>query len=85
MGFSSSRRRRRPRDRSVSFRSLWWLVTREAALRVLPFFSATSAEAVAGLTPFARRVRAIFVKLDTYQLRRRALRRLEREPERRIW
>lgn len=85
MAFSSSRRRRRARDRSACFRSLWWLLTREAALRVLPYDRATSAEAVASVTPFARRVRAIFAKLDTYQLRRRSLRRLAREPERREW
>lgn len=29
------RRRRRPRVRSSSFRTLWWLVRREAALRIL--------------------------------------------------
>jgi hypothetical protein len=28
------RRRQRPRDRSVNFRSLWWVVLREAALRI---------------------------------------------------
>mgnify|MGYP001595922510 FL=1 len=31
----SVRRRRRPRVRSVSFHTLWWLVRREAVLRIL--------------------------------------------------
>jgi hypothetical protein len=31
----SMRARQRPRKRSVNFRRLWWVVTREAALRIL--------------------------------------------------
>ena len=85
MGFRLARPRRRPRIHSACFRSLWWLVAREAALRVLPYDPATAAEAVAGVTPFGRRVRAIFAKLERDPLRRRVLRRLEREPERGLW
>lgn len=35
MGNSIAVARRRPRVRSVNFRSVWWLVLREAAWRVL--------------------------------------------------
>lgn len=31
---SVRRPRRRPRDRSVNFRTLWWVLLREAAVRV---------------------------------------------------
>lgn len=81
MAFSSSRRRRRARDRSACFRSLWWLLTREATARIVEPRVGT----VPASTEYGRRLRAIFAQEDTYQLRRRALRCLAREPERREW
>ena len=31
----SVRRRKRPRERSISFHTLWWLVRREAVVRIV--------------------------------------------------
>jgi len=71
-GVNSIRRpRRRPRVRSCNFRSLWWLVAREAAWVV-----------VTGsyVGTFAAGSRRLFALPSTDQVVRRAWREIERYP-----
>lgn len=69
------RPRRSPRSRSVSFRTLWWLLAHEAALAVL--FARSCA------TPMERVARAELCSVPTSTLCLRVLRRLLHHPARR--
>lgn len=74
---SISRRRRRPRVRSVSFRSFVWVLQREAVLRVL---FPTQAE-MDGATA----ARDALLKADSWAVRRLGEHALRCRPERRYW
>lgn len=70
------RPRRRPRVDSVNFRALGWLVTREAALRVIAPY------AIGG--PNESTARADLVSVPTETIQRRVRRWLNFRPDRRI-
>jgi hypothetical protein len=71
------RARLRPRRKSVNFRSLWWVVVREASLRVLfPSQIGSTAE---------HNARATCCDPDTAALNRCVGAVLEARPERRYW
>lgn len=64
--------RRRPRVRSVNFKTLGWLIRREAAWRILRHFT--------GATEISGGARADFVQLTTRAADRAARRRLAADP-----
>ncbi len=75
MTWSSARARKRPRRRSVCFRSIWWLVQREAAWNIM------GGARWKKRGPWSRRE---FSRSDTYYVRRLAEELLRYCPSRRI-
>jgi hypothetical protein len=74
---SIRRPRRRPRIGSVNFKSLWWVLTREAVIRV--------AYPAVMNTPSEDRARATCVGHETADIRRLGEAILRARPERREW
>lgn len=70
------RARKRPRDKSVSFRTFGWLCTMEACLAVLLNTYAISEP---------RRLRAWLVSQTPYKLRRQCMRLMREDPGRGYW
>lgn len=77
MGSSIRRRRGRARVESYSFQSLFWLLTREAAIRILTP-SALGAS-------WERNSRALVAKADTTDLRSHTAAILKARPERQYY
>ncbi len=74
MTYSLSKPWRRPRRHSYCFRSLWWLVEREAAWLVLSKYTGATKP------PYTRRG---FAVAQRYAVRKLAERMIEYRPERR--